>query len=277
MKILITGTRCGIGNYLARHFGAAGHEIWGISRNPQTDFQCECDAGQIAFRSQQCDVSDWRQMAAFREAVGKEWQYADALICCAGVQGPIGSAMEVDPVEWSNNGRVNLDGTFYSIRAFYDLLRLAPRRAKIICLSGGGSTSPRINFTPYASAKAGMVRLVENLALEWTGLPIDINAVAPGAINTRMTDEVLQLGPTIAGEKEYATAVKQKQSGGASLSRFAAMIEMLFSPQGDGVSGKLISTPWDPWETFAARQQELAQSDIYTLRRIVPEDRGKKW
>ena len=277
MKIIITGTRCGIGNYLARHFGAAGHEIWGVSRQPQTEFQRECDAGRIAFRSQQCDVSDWRQVAAFREVVGTEWHYADAVICCAGVQGPIGPAMEIDPMEWSHNVRVNLDGTFNSIRAFYDLLCLAPRRAKIICFSGGGSSSPRLNFSPYASAKAGVVRLVENLAHEWAGQSIDINAVAPGGINTRMTDEVLQLGPAIAGEKEYATAVKQKQTGGASLARLTAMIEMLFSPQGDGVSGKLISTPWDPWETFAARQQELAQSDIYTLRRILPEERGKKW
>ena len=277
MKIIITGSRCGIGNYLARHFGAAGHEIWGISRNPQTEFQRECDVGQVRFRSQPCDVSDWRQVAAFRQAVGTEWPHVDALICCAGVQGPIGPAMQMDPAGWSDNVRINLDGVFYSIRAFYDLLGRAPRRAKVICFSGGGSASPRLNFAPYASAKAGVVRLVENLAHEWTGQAIDINAVAPGGCNTRMTEEVLGLGPAIAGDKEYATAVKQKQSGGASLPRLAAMLEMLFSTQGDGISGRLISTPWDPWETLATRQEELARSDIFTLRRILPEDRGKKW
>jgi hypothetical protein len=39
----------------------------------------------------------------------------------------------------------------------------------------------------------------------------------------------------------------------------------------------LIAAPWDPWATLGERAGELAASDIYTLRRIVPEERGKKW
>ena len=277
MKILITGTRCGIGNFLARHFGAAGHEVWGISRHPQVEFQRECADRKIAFRYDCCDISDWTQMAAFRNRVAAAWPHLDVLICCAGIQGPIGPAMSLDPLEWSASVRTNLDGTFYTIRACYELLRHASCRAKVICFSGGGSSNTRPNFTPYASAKTGLIRLVENLAKEWTGQPIDICAIAPGGVNTRMTEEVLALGPVIAGEREYATAVKQKQNGGASLPRVAAMIEWIISPQGDGISGRLLSTPWDPWETLATRCQELEASDIYTLRRIIPEDRGKAW
>jgi 3-oxoacyl-[acyl-carrier protein] reductase len=51
----------------------------------------------------------------------------------------------------------------------------------------------------------------------------------------------------------------------------------LASQDSDAVTGKLISAVWDPWETLAARATDLQSTDIYTLRRIVPEDRGKKW
>jgi 3-oxoacyl-[acyl-carrier protein] reductase len=174
--------------------------------------------------------------------------------------------------------QINLCGTFFTVRAFHDLLlKHETPRAKIICLSGGGSATPRANFTPYASAKAGVVRLVETLAREWTGQSIDINAIAPGPINTRMTDEVVRLGPKFAGDREFSIASEQLRSGGASLARVAAMIDLLFSRDGDGITGRLISTPWDAWEKLPAHRDELATSDIFTLRRIVPEDRGRSW
>jgi 3-oxoacyl-[acyl-carrier protein] reductase len=278
MKIVITGSRCGIGNYLARHFGKAGNEIWGVARNPQAEFRQQCADEGICFRSSQVDISEWPQVSGFRDELSAAWSGIDVLICCAGVQGPLGPAMIADPQAWSMNVRTNLDGAFYSIRALHELLLTSSiPRARIFCFSGGGSTSPRINFSPYAAAKAGVVRLVETLAHEWADGKIDINAVAPGAINTRMTDEVLAAGPEIVGAKEFAVATRQKREGGASLPRLAAMLDHLISPAGDGITGRLLSTPWDPWESLPGFRDELAGSDIFTLRRIVPAERGKNW
>jgi NAD(P)-dependent dehydrogenase (short-subunit alcohol dehydrogenase family) len=277
MKIVITGTRTGIGHHLARHLLGTGHEVWGLSRQPQDEFQRDCQARQVSFRSSQCDVAEWGQVAALRESLGEVWFHLDGLICCAGLQAPIGPAMSLDPLAWSRNIRLNLDGTFHCIRALHDLLSRAPHRAKIICFSGGGATSPRLNFSAYACAKAAVVRLVENLAGEWSGQPVDINAIAPGAINTQMTDEVLALGPTVVGEREYAQAQKQKASGGGSLEKVAGLVDFLLSADSDGISGRLISAPWDPWATLGRHREALAKSDIYCLRRIVPEDRGQKW
>lgn len=277
MKIIITGTRTGIGNWLARHLCQAGHEIWGISRSAQTDFQEGCTAAGYAFRFSTCDVADWEQVAALRKVVATEWGHLDALICCAGSQAPIGDAMNVDPLAWSRNIRLNLDGTFYCVRAFYDLLRKEPTRGKIVCFSGGGATGPRQNFSAYACAKAGVVRLVENLADEWRDQSIDINAIAPGAINTAMTEEVLALGPDVVGQKEYSQALKQKATGGASIERAAGLVDFLLSAKSDGIRGKLISAPWDPWPNLHEHLEELANSDIYCLRRIIPEDRNLQW
>lgn len=277
MNILITGSSSGIGRFLAERFGAHGHDVWGLARSSQADFQRECAARSIRFQFSQADVSNWELVSRCREEVGKSWANLDALICCAGTQSPIGPTMGLDPQAWSANVRLNLDGTFFAIRAFYHLLTRAPRRAKVICFSGGGATSPRANFSAYAASKAGVVRLVENLAQEWSGQNIDINAVAPGAIHTRMTEQVLALGPQVAGEKEYALAAQLKVKVGPALEKVRALVDFLLSADSDGISGKLISAPWDPWPTLQQHRDELARSDIYTLRRIVPEDRQQNW
>ena len=277
MKILLTGSSSGIGRHLAAHLCSHGHEVWGGARSSQADFQRECQAHRQVFHAVGCDVSNWAAVATARQQVGLQCAHLDALICAAGAQPPIGPAMTLDPNAWMANVELNLGGTFFVIRAFHDLLRKGERRAKIVCFSGGGATGPRPNFTAYGVSKAAIVRLCETLAQEWAGQPIDINAIAPGAINTKMTEELLSLGAAVVGEKEYGQAQKQKQAGGHSLEKVAGLVEFLLSPQSDGVTGRLLSAQWDGWSGLPAHREELARSDIYTLRRIIPEDRGQKW
>ena len=57
---------------------------------------------------------------------------------------------------------------------------------------------------------------------------------------------------------------------------YCAAAVFLASAASDGISGKLLSAVWDPWETLASHRDDL-RSDIYTLRRIVPKDRGLPW
>jgi NAD(P)-dependent dehydrogenase (short-subunit alcohol dehydrogenase family) len=265
MKIVLTGSSSGIGQFLAESLEQRGHEICRLARSPQAGF------------SLQCDVSDWNAVQNCAETVAAKWNSVDALICCAGIQEPIGPAMEMDPLAWRKNLAVNLDGTFFAIRAFYPLLRKSPARSRVICFSGGGSTSPRPNFAAYGVAKTGVVRLVETLSAEWSGNPPDINAIAPGAIFTKMMEEVLARGEKLAGQKEFESAAKMSRDNADRLEKVLGLVEMLLSPPGDGLSGKLISAPWDPWQNLAALREELMKSDIYTLRRVVPEDRGKTY
>jgi NAD(P)-dependent dehydrogenase (short-subunit alcohol dehydrogenase family) len=215
MKIVLTGSSSGIGRALAARLLGRGHDVWGLARSDQADFA----AGEPRFRGLRCDVAAWDQVAAAAAAVHREAPAIDALIACAGLQGEIGRALAADPVRWSATVRANLDGTYFALRAFAPLLARAERRAKIVCFSGGGATKPRSHFSAYGVAKTGVVRLVETIAEEERGRPLDINAIAPGAINTRLTDEVLALGPDVAGAAEYAAAQKQKAGGGGSLER----------------------------------------------------------
>jgi len=148
---------------------------------------------------------------------------------------------------------------------------------KIINLSGGGATAPLPFISSYAASKAGVVRFTETLAGECQGFKIDVNAVAPGALNTRLLEEVLSTGPDIVGKDFYEKALKQKKDGGVPLEIGVELCVFLASEESDGVSGRIISAKWDPWKSLPNRREELMQGDIYTLRRIIPEDRGKKW
>jgi len=264
MNLVITGSSSGIGKYLADTLSAKGHAVCGLARSPQDGF---------SFR---CDVADWGTLQNCAKSVGQKWRAVDGLICCAAVQEPIGPAMEVEPAAWRSTLAANLDGTFFSIRAFYPLLKKSSRRAKVICFSGGGATSPRPNFAAYGVSKAGVVRLVETLAAEWRSQPLDINAVAPGAIFTRMTEQVLARGAGKAGEAEFERASGQSRNTAAELEKVGSLIEYLLSAKSDGITGKLISAVWDPWEKFHELKSDL-DGDIYTLRRIAPRDRGKGW
>jgi NAD(P)-dependent dehydrogenase (short-subunit alcohol dehydrogenase family) len=274
MNVVITGTSSGIGQAIARHLVANGHHVWGLARSDQSAMVAE---GRGGFHASRCDVADWPQMARAAEAVAVAWPHVDALVTCAGLQGEVGPAIAADPVRWSATVRANLDGTYYALRAFHAQLARTPRRAKVVCLSGGGATKARSNFSAYAAAKTGVVRLVETVAEELRGQPIDLNAIAPGAINTRLTDEVIGLGASVVGEAEYQDALKQKASGGGSLAKAIGLVEWLLSPASDGISGRLLAAPWDPWATLGDQAAKLAETDIYTLRRITPGDRGLKW
>lgn len=264
MKIVLTGASSGIGKFLADSLEAKKHELCRIARSPQKGFNF------------QCDVSDWEAIKNCTEQVSTKWKSLDALICCAGIQEPIGPAMEIEPQAWRKNLGVNLDGTFFSIRAFYPLLKKSGTRPKVICFSGGGATGARPNFAAYGVAKTGVVRLVEMLAAEWQNETADINAVAPGAIFTNMTGQLLKSGAKLAGQNEFEQASKLRRDNAESLGKVLGLVEFLLSPRSDGISGKLISAVWDPWDAFPEHKSDLA-GDIYTLRRIVPKDRGKPW
>ena len=288
MNILLTGSSTGIGRALAERLLSRGHHVWGLARSDQSDFA----ASHPKFHHTRCDVSDYSAVAAAASAYAAAWPQLDAVICAAGLQGEIAPALTADPLKWSATIRANLDGTYFALRAFASLLvqpAPAASRKKIICFSGGGATKARVNFSAYGVAKTALVRLVETIADENRDQPLDINALAPGAINTRLTDEVLALGPSVVGAAEYAAAQKQKAaalvptsatadaSADPALTRALDCVEWLLSPASDGITGRLLSAPWDPWPTLGAHRAALAASDVYTLRRIVPEDRGQKW
>ena len=143
------------------------------------------------------------------------------------------------------------------------------KSGKIINFSGGGATSARPHFSAYGASKTAVVRLTETIAEENKPFNIQINAIAPGAVNTRMTGEVISAGKE-AGEKGLAEAVKQLETGGTPLEKPANLAVFLASGESDGITGRLISAVWDDWQVIAKQTAQSKSGDLYTLRRITP-------
>jgi 3-oxoacyl-[acyl-carrier protein] reductase len=148
---------------------------------------------------------------------------------------------------------------------------------KIIQLSGGGATNPLPRLSAYAASKAAIVRFAESLALEVKADGIDVNSIAPGALNTRMMNQLLSAGPAVVGDAFFARMKRIAEEGGTPLEKGAALTVFLASRASDGITGKLLSAVWDPWDVLSQHRDELERTDVYTLRRIVPADRGLTW
>jgi 3-oxoacyl-[acyl-carrier protein] reductase len=86
----------------------------------------------------------------------------------------------------------------------------------------------------------------------------------------------VRAGVERAGEKEYRNAAEQQDTTEGQR-QAAALCVFLASADSAGITGKLISARWDQWRDLPQRVAELRQTDVYTLRRIVPADRGLRW
>jgi 3-oxoacyl-[acyl-carrier protein] reductase len=147
----------------------------------------------------------------------------------------------------------------------------------IVNISGGGATAPRPMFTAYGAAKTALVRVAETLAAETAGKGVRVNSVAPGAFASGMTKAIIAEGQA-AGESERQSAERILTSrDDTAAQQTAKLVAYLVAGPGRDVTGKLISTLWDPWTKLHQHWDDIRGNDVYTLRRIVPADRKLTW
>ena len=109
--------------------------------------------------------------------------------------------------------------------------------------------------------------MTEILASELKEDAIDVNAVAPGAVNTDMLDEILNAKDDVTVD-EYKSALNRKKNGGESPSQITKLCQFLLSPSSNGISGKLLSASWDPWGSEIFQKKLKNEKDFAMLRRI---------
>lgn len=278
---LITGGTQGLGLEIARHYLRAGIEgVCVCGRDGDALTAAEQELQGLASDGQRvialsADVSSDADVQRLVETTLASFPRLTILVNNAGIYGPMGTIEQVDWQEWVRAIEINLLGSVLPARA---LATHFARQGygKIVQLSGGGATNPLPGLSSYAAAKAAVVRFAETLAGELREHHVDVNCIAPGALNTRLLDEVLAAGPEKVGHAFYERSLEQQRTGGAPLERGAALAVWLASAASDGITGKLLSALWDPWADLARHREEL-ESDVYTLRRIVPRDRGMGW
>jgi 3-oxoacyl-[acyl-carrier protein] reductase len=213
------------------------------------------------------DVSQPKKVSSVVNRVQEKLGNIDILVNNSGIQPPIGAFAENDLDDWEYNFKVNLFGAVRLIHAVLPLM-LARGRGKIINFSGGGATAPRPHFSAYAAAKAALVRFTETLAVELSPCNIQVNAVAPGAVNTDMLDEIIAAGEK-AGD-EYRQGLERRAKGGTPVEMVCELVLFLASQASGNLTGKLISAPHDPWRQWAGEADELNACPLFTMRRIDP-------
>lgn len=278
-RAVVTGASQGLGQSIARLFAKEGADVLICARSAddldaaQEEISSEARGRILAKTANVAEEADVQNLV---DEAARNFGGLDILVCNAGVYGPKGSIDELDWESWVQAIFINLLGTVLCCRLFLPLLRKS-QRGKIILLSGGGATKPLPFLSAYAASKAGVVRFGETLAQEVKSAGIDVNSVAPGALNTRLLQEVVDAGPEKVGKAFYEASLRQQASGGTPLDTGANLCLYLASDQSNGITGKLISAVWDPWQRFHEYLQDLETTDVYTLRRIVPAERGLPW
>ena len=275
--VIITGASQGLGKEIAKFQIMEGANVSICSRkkhdleNVSNEFKSIMNKEQKLF-VYEADISKETDVSAFVDFSIKNLGKIDVLINNAGIYGPKGNIDVVDINAWIQTININLLGTLLMCKKVIPEFK-KNGKGKIINLSGGGATSPLPGLSAYAATKAAVVRLTETLSLEFKKNNIFINTVAPGALNTRLLDEVIHEGKDKVPAEFYEKCLKQKETGGTPLSMGAELCVYLASDESDGITGKLISAVWDDWKNLHKHLKEL-DSDLYTLRRIIPEDRG---
>ena len=278
---LITGGSQGLGLAIARAFVEAGAGVMICARDGELLEKARAELAGLASSDQTvvaraADVSQPEEVDELVLAALEAFPQLHILVNNAGVYGPMGLVEDVDWMAWVRAIEINVFGSILMCRAVLPHFK-AHRYGKIIQLSGGGATNPLPRLSAYAASKAAIVRFAESLALEVKDDGIDVNAIAPGALNTRMMDELIAAGPAVVGEAFFERMKRIADEGGTPLADGAGLAVFLASAASDGITAKLLSAVWDPWPRLPDHRADLDRTDIYTLRRVTPADRSLDW
>jgi NAD(P)-dependent dehydrogenase (short-subunit alcohol dehydrogenase family) len=261
--VVITGGCRGIGRAMAETCAQRGYKVAALARTP-ADIETTSKAlgpGHLALR---CDVTDTAQLQESFHQIEKQLGPIYGLVCGAGVYGTIGPFSETPLAQWEKAIEINLLGT---VRTVHTALQFMMQRSegRILLFSGGGQGA-MANFSSYVTSKGAIWRFNETLAAELAPHGIYVNAIAPGAVNTALLDELLKAGPDKVGPAIFAKSVEQKQKGGESPEKAAKLMLYLLAERSHGLYGKVISAIWDEYESWTDLEA-LSCTDKFTVRR----------
>lgn len=265
--VYVTGGSQGIGKAIALAFSRAGATVVISARSAQDVEQAVNEirtAGSC--EGYPLDVRDAGAVQKVIADIVSKHQRIDALVTCAGIYGPIGKFDQSGIDAWKEVIDINLVGTVNVVHAVVPVMK-KQGSGTIITMAGagvGGKVKP--NLSAYTTSKYAVYGFTESLALELKEHNISINAIAPGAVNTRILNQVLEAGEA-AGKDFLEASKKQKETGGIPPEKAAGLALFLCSEAGQHVTGKLISAVWDDYENFGQKSEGLSRS-LYNLRRI---------
>ena len=269
---LVVGAGRGIGEAIALRFAAEGAKLILAARTaPELETVTEivkARGGTAHFVV--TDMTAPLEVASLVQKSIELFGRIDILVNAAGTYGPIGRVWEVDAREWATTFSSNLFGPFLLCQLVLPHM-IRAGKGKIINFSGGGATSPLCRFSAYGVSKAAVVRLTETLAEEVKEFNIQVNAIAPGAVDTKLQDSVLAAGERAGDLLQRIRRLRETGEGGTSREVPAELALFLASDDSRNLTGRLISAPNDKWQSWTSEQIERVMSQPwFTLRRMDP-------
>jgi 3-oxoacyl-[acyl-carrier protein] reductase len=267
-KVIVTGGSKGIGKILAKSFFDQGASVLICSRNEAELISVckEFDQEGHRFFGIVADVSRHEDCQKLIDFAIASFGAIDVLINNAGIIGEANEFKISDASHWEHAILVNLFGTVTCTRLVLPYMEQAGK-GKIINFAGAGvgSKKPLPFLSSYYTSKIAIAGFTETLAKELEGKNIQVNCIAPGAINTSITEYILAQGEGKVGKDIYDRTVKQKEEGGDSEEKIFELISFLAGEESKHVSGRLLSSKWDSVTSLKDLEEG---GDMFKLRRI---------
>jgi NAD(P)-dependent dehydrogenase (short-subunit alcohol dehydrogenase family) len=244
---VVTGAGTGIGRAIALELSRLGAALGLVGRTRAT---LEAVAGEA--KGESCvataDVSDRAAVDAAFAAIRGRLGPLHAVVANAGVGGPndLGGGDR-----WSEIVRTNLDGAYYTLRAFERNLADGPGFRHAIVISSCVARFGVPGISAYSAAKAGQLGLVRSLAVELAPKRVLVNAICPGWVETQMAAD--RMGEIGAGLGKSYPEVRRELLAAVPLQRIsepeeiAGVVSFLLSPAAAGFTGQAFDPNNGAW------------------------------
>jgi NAD(P)-dependent dehydrogenase (short-subunit alcohol dehydrogenase family) len=176
--ILVTGANGGLGRYVTQAFLDAGATVVGVSRKIQ-----QSDFNGPAFTALSAQISTAATAKSMVESVVARFHRLDVVVHTVGGFAGGQSIAETDDATFERMFEVNLNSTFYVLRAVLPAMRKTGK-GRIIAIGSRAAMEPGAGVGSYSASKAAMVSLIKTVALENKDVGITANVILPGTMNT---------------------------------------------------------------------------------------------
>jgi 3-oxoacyl-[acyl-carrier protein] reductase len=232
--VLVTGASRGIGKAIALKFAEYGASVCINYLNNDSkaqEVQDELRKYNVPSLLLKGSVASLAYVKEMFAAVKKELEHIDILVNNAGITKD-GFLMTMKEEQWDNVVNTNLKGVYNCCKTVLPLM-IGNKAGKIINISSVAALSGTVGQTSYAATKAGIIGLTKSLAKETAKFNIQVNAVAPGFIDTDMVSSI----PARMQEK-YIDSIPVKRWGTAE--EVAEIVAFLASNRSDYILGQTI-------------------------------------
>lgn len=239
-NVVVTGGNRGLGRGIAQAFAESGANVAILCRNEESGKKAAAELSELGVTAfaVKCDVGDFDDVLAAKDAVAEKFDHIDVLVNNAGIDGKKGVFDDERMEEFKRVMSINLDGVASMVQVFGQWMMDEGRGGEIINISSVGGQQigdPRLHPMPsYNASKAALDHLTRHLAIVMGDYGIRVNAIAPGLTHSDLDAD---LPPTIT---EYVDVTMPAHRFGEAI-EIGALAVFLSSPAGVQINGDIIN------------------------------------